>query len=149
MLNRAWSIYINYPTNVKGSFDKIVDESKVFFNSKIFLIFLWHNIQIGPDQHADITRISEIYRSGYGIVNREFAKWVPSKGLEFRDINDINLSPIIWERRSNLSGMLIRGGTVHSPPQQIIKRRLPDGQVELDGELFEIFESLRELTNFR
>ena len=44
--------------------------------------------------------------------------------------------------------MKIRAASVASPPQQIIKRKLPNGQIEMDGIMFEIFQTIQSTLNF-
>ena len=56
--------------------------------------------------------------------------------------------PLIWERRIDLTGVRIRAASVASPPQQIIKRKLPNGQIEMDGIMFEIFQTIQSTLNF-
>ena len=92
--------------------------------------------------------VYEMYRAGYGIVSRQIATWSFKNGLEFEDIKGTKFPPFIWERRRNLTGTLIRGASVESPPHQIFKRRLPDGQIEVEGIMFELFQNLQRMLNF-
>ena len=113
------------------------NKNKLHLKTKIFPFWVRSNINIG-----------EIYKAGSRIENRTIAQWSQNKGLQFEN-GDAVYSPHIWVRRSNLSGIQIRAASVSNPPQQIIKRKLSNGHVELDGVMFEIFHTLHELMNFR
>ena len=119
---------LKLPDNIKHS---------LLLNTKIFPFWIWIGL-----------RIEEVYKAGARIERRSFAWWSQNKGLQFGN-GDTIFSRHIWERRSNLTGIHIRAASVSNPPQQIIKNRLPNGQIELDGVMFEIFHTLQELMNFR
>ena len=109
----------------------------LLLNTKIFPFWIWIGLHI-----------EEVYMAGARIERRSFAWWSQNNGLEFGN-GDTIFSRHIWERRSNLTGIHIRAASVSNPPQQIIKNRLSNGQIELDGVMFEIFHTLQDLMNFR
>ena len=92
--------------------------------------------------------VHEMYKVGSRIVSKQIATWSFENGLEFQDIKGTKFPPFIWERRRNLTGTLIRGASVASPPHQIMKRRFPNGQIEVEGIMFEIFQNLKSMLNF-
>ena len=106
-------------------------------NTKIFLFWRGTNFDI-----------EEIYKAGSRIEQRKLAWWSKREGLTFGNGSAVYL-PRVWMRRSNLTGMHLRAASVSNPPLQIIKRRFSNGQIELDGVIFEIFHTLQELMNFR
>ena len=100
-----------------------------------------------PTRIADslMIRINETYRAGrpnlLQPVNSHFGAWSDISGLKV----DI---PLMWDRRNDLTGVNIRAASVNSPPQCIVKQKLPNGQIDLDGMMFEIFDNIRSSLNF-
>lgn len=130
------AIYIDtYNMNEKMLADNI--KHLLRLNTKIFLFWRGTNLHI-----------EEIYKAGSRIEQRKLAWWSKREGLKFGNGSAVYL-PRVWMRRSNLTGMHLRAASVSNPPLQIIKRRFSNGQIELDGVIFEIFLTLQELMNFR
>ena len=115
--------------------DVLARESKLYLNSKIFP---FRNLPWG-------LYMFELYNSGARIVCNHVAYWSLNKRHEFQ--SDY-AQPMIWERRSNLSEMVIKAGTVSDPPQ-VILHKFENNDIELDGIMFDIFKNLQEILKFK
>ena len=110
-------------------------ESKLYLNSKIFP---FRNLPWG-------LYMFELYNSGARIVCNHVAYWSLNKRHEFQ--SDY-AQPMIWERRSNLSEMVIKAGAVSNPPK-VFLHKFDNNHIELDGTMSDIFKNLQEILKFK
>ena len=140
-LNPGVSLFVHAPT--KAHNPEVIAPAKVLrLDSKVYF-FTDPISQRGADSLT--IKINETYRVGRSDklkpINSKFGAWSDINGLKV----DV---PLMWERRYDLTGLTIRAASVDSPPQNIVTKKLPNGQILLDGMMFEIFDNIRSTLNF-
>ena len=95
-----------------------------------------------PEGVSELIFINETYRRSLReaqLMNRVWGSWSGHSGFLIKN-------PNIWDRRKDLTGVVLRTASLSSPPFMFEHKR-PDGQIRITGIMADVWDNLQVATN--